>query len=247
MVKKSTMFLALWASIATAAAQPPRAPSYDSFYKNCYGDGAPDQIIASCTAVISQGLVDSDDLVAAYKNRGNAYDDKGRYDQALEDYGRAIAINPQDADCFNDRGTTYMAVESYELAIQDFDRAVGLNPASPAPLSNRCFAKAALGKLEEALTDCNEALSVQPRHPAAYASRGFVHLKLKRFEAAIADYSSELQSRPADPYALFGRGIARYMKGDLRGGDGDIVAAQSLRSDIADHMAKLGVSLRDLR
>ena len=45
---------------------------------------------------------------------------------------------------------------------------------------------------------------------------------------------------------LFARGVARYRKGDLRGGDADLVAAQSLKPDIAEHMAKLGVQLREL-
>jgi tetratricopeptide (TPR) repeat protein len=223
------------------------ARGYEAFYKKCYDDGPPDQLIVSCTAVIARGVVDNDDLATAYKNRGNAYDDKGEYDHALEDYARAIATNPQDADAFNDRGTTYTALEHYELALQDFDQAVRLNPASPVALGNRCFAKAVLGELEQALADCNEALRVNPKHPAAYASRAFVHMKLKRYDAAISDYSSELQGRPDDPNALFGRGMARYMKGDVRGGDGDIVAAQSIKPDISDHMAKVGISLRDLR
>ena len=66
-------------------------------------------------------------MATAYKNRGNAYDDKGEYDRALEDYEQALAINPQDADVFNSRGTTYTALGRYEHAIQDFDQAVKLN------------------------------------------------------------------------------------------------------------------------
>lgn len=41
-------------------------------------------------------------------------------------------------------------------------------------------------------------------------------------------------------------GMAKYRKGDLRGGDADLVAAQSLKPDIAEHMAKLGIQLRQL-
>jgi hypothetical protein len=50
-------------------------------------------------------------------------------------------------------------------------------------------------------------------------------LKLKRYEAAIADYNAELQVLRGDPYSLFDKGMAKYMMGDLRGGDGDVVAA----------------------
>jgi tetratricopeptide (TPR) repeat protein len=133
------------------------------------------------------------------------------------------------------------------LPLDNFDRAVRINPASPVALANRCFAKAVLGELEQALTDCNEALHVKPKYPGVYASRALAYLKLKRYDAAIADYTLQLRTRPDDPYALFGRGMARYIKGDVRGGDGDIVAAESIKGDIADHMAKLGITLRDLR
>jgi hypothetical protein len=52
---------------------------------------------------------------------------------------------------------------------------------------------------------------------------------------------------PDDAYALFGRGVAKYMKGDLRGGDGDIVASQALKPDISEDMARLGILLQSLR
>ena len=86
------------------------------------------------------------------------------------------------------------------------------------------------------------------RHnPGALGSRAFIYLKLRRYEAAVADYNVKLRANPEDAYALFGRGVAKYMKGDLRGGDGDVIAAQALKPDIADYMAGLGIRLRTLQ
>ena len=51
-----------------------------------------------------------EDLAAAFKRRGNAYDDVGDYDNAVDDYRHAIAINPRNAGVFNDRGTSYRAM-----------------------------------------------------------------------------------------------------------------------------------------
>jgi tetratricopeptide (TPR) repeat protein len=251
---KNIKMVSRWAIVAifvgalsTEAAEVSRAQDDEAFSRKCYDNGRSEQVIAGCTAVISRGLVDKEDLATAYKNRGNAYDDKGQYGEALEDYGRAVAINPQDADAFNSRGATYTALRRYDLAVRDFDRAIELNPSSPMALGNRCFARAASGELEQALADCNEALRVRPGFPGAYASRAFVYLKLKRYDAAIADYSSELRTQPDDPYSLFGRGTARHIKGDLRMGDADIVAAEAIKPDIADHMARLGIGLKELQ
>ena len=225
----------------------PSAQSYEALYRKCYDGTDADQVIASCTAVISRGLVEETDLATAFKNRGNAYDDKGQYARALEDFGRAIEINPQDAEAFNSRGTTYIALERYDLAVRDFDQAVRLNPASPIALGNRCFTKAVIGNPEQALRDCNDAFRIKPIYAGGYVPRALAYMKLKSYDAAIADYTSHLRTRPDDPYALFGRGMARYMKGDVRGGDADIHAAESIKPDIADHMGKLGIRLRDLR
>ena len=124
---------------------------YEAFFKKCYAGGVPDQVIASCSVVIGRQAVDKEDLATALKNRANAFDDKGDYARALEDFDRAVAINPQDADAFNSRGTTYTGLGRHESAIQDFDKAIQLNPSSPMAFSNRCFARAVLGQLEEAL------------------------------------------------------------------------------------------------
>ncbi|WP_295137252.1 tetratricopeptide repeat protein [uncultured Reyranella sp.] len=245
---KTWTFLAILSGVfCTAVAEAPRAQGYEAFYRKCYEDAASDQVITSCTAVISRGLVDRDDLATAYKNRGDAYDDKGLFEQALEDYDRAVRTNPLDAEAFNSRGATYIALERYERAIEDFDQAVRLNPSSAVTLGNRCFARAVLGELEQALSDCNEALRLKQKYPGAYASRAIAYLKLKRYDDAIADYTMLIKSQPDNPYALFGRGVARRMKGDVGGGDGDVAAAASIKPDIAEHMARLGISLGDSR
>jgi tetratricopeptide (TPR) repeat protein len=223
------------------------AENYDEFFRKCYDNSNADQAIVACSVVITKQLVEQDDLAAALKNRGNAYDDKGQYDRALEDYNQALTIKPDDAATFNSRGTTHSAMGHYDLAIRDYDQAIKLNPASVMAFNNRCFAKALAGQGEQALADCNESLRIKPKNPGALASRGFVYLKLKRYEAAMVDYDAELRVSPGDPYSLFGRGIAKLIRGDLRGGDADIVAAQAIRPDIADHMAKLGIQLGNLQ
>lgn len=247
MLLKPATLIVLVSALSAGIAEKPFAQDYDQLFKRCYTESLPDHVIVSCSAVIARGVADKEDLAAAYKNRGNAYDDKGEYARALEDYDQAVRINPLDADAFNSRGTTYAALGRYERAVLDFDEAIRLNPASPLAFGNRCFARGVLDQLEQALADCNEALRLKPRSAGAIGSRAFVHLKLRRYEAAIADYNLKLRTSPDDAHALFGRGAAKYMKGDLRGGDGDIVAAQALKPDISDDMARLGIRLQSPR
>jgi tetratricopeptide (TPR) repeat protein len=233
------------AALSAGSSKLAVAQTYEALFKTCYASDLPERVIASCSALISRRLADGQDLATAYKNRGNAYDDKGDHVRAVEDFGAALAINGQDADAFNSRGTTYTALGQYVRDFLDFDQAAALNPASPLAYGNRCFARALLGQLDAALADCNEALRLKPDNPGALAARAFVHLKSRRADNAIADYNAELRWRPMDPYSLFGRGLARYLKGDRPGGDRDIAAARATKPDIEDHMAKLGLRLQD--
>ena len=230
------------ASVVSAGlATPAVAQTYETLYRACYSSGLPERVIASCSVLISRRLAVGQDLATAFKNRGNAYDDKGDHIRAIADFGAALAINAEDADAFNSRGTTYTALGQYDRAIVDFDQAVTLNPGSPMAFSNRCFAKALLGQLEAGLTDCNESLRLRSDNPGALAARAFVHLKSRRADDAIADYNAELHRRPGDAYSLFGRGLARHLKGDQLGGERDIAAARATKPDIDGYMAKLGL------
>ena len=219
------------------------AQSDDELFRRCFNSTIPHQVVDSCSVIITRTTTEKEDLAAAFKDRGIAYDDLGQYNLAMQDFDRSIAIDPNDWDVYSSRGITRIALKLYALAIEDFSQALRLNPSAYGVYSNRCFAMALLGDREAALIDCDRALHLKAGDPAALASRGFVKLLLKQYDSAIADYDGALKSRSDDPYSLYGRGAAKFRRGDLKGADADIVRAQGLRPDIADYMAGLGIRL----
>ncbi|MCX7833208.1 MAG: tetratricopeptide repeat protein [Ignavibacteria bacterium] len=56
-----------------------------------------------------------------YYNRGIAYRYKGDYDRAIQDYNKAIEINPNDADAYYYRGLAYEKLGKKEEAERDFE------------------------------------------------------------------------------------------------------------------------------
>ena len=233
--------LVLVGTLSGLIALPAMAQDYAQFSKQCYGSGGPDQTIIACTAVIAAGLAEKDDLAAAFKSRGSAYDAKHQYEKAIDDYDRAVAINSTDADTFNNRGTSQRSLGHYDRAIADFDKATAINPSNASALSNRCFAKAVAGQAEQALDDCNLSLRLRSKDADALASRGFTYVKLGRYADAIADYTEEAVVSPGNAYSLYGRGIAKRMTGDAPGGDVDIAAAVAINPHIAEEMAKFDI------
>lgn len=83
-------------------------------------------------------------LVIAYYNRAKAYDQIGDTGRAIEDYSRAISINPEFVNAYNNRGIAYGTIGDFENAIMDFDTALSLNPGDPEASHNRELARRAM-------------------------------------------------------------------------------------------------------
>jgi protein O-mannosyl-transferase len=60
----------------------------------------------------------------AYNCRGVAHERLGNHGQAIEDYGRAIEINPGYAEAYNNRGIAFKRLGNHKQAIENYDRAI---------------------------------------------------------------------------------------------------------------------------
>ena len=61
-----------------------------------------------------------------YNNRGNAWHNKGDYDRAIDDYNKALEINPRYAKAYNDRGNAWSDKGDYVRACSDYQKACEL-------------------------------------------------------------------------------------------------------------------------
>ena len=59
----------------------------------------------------------------AYNNRGIAYLDKGQYGRAIEDFNKAIALDPNYASAYGNRGFAYQRLRRDAEAEKDFSMA----------------------------------------------------------------------------------------------------------------------------
>ena len=115
--------------VLIAFCSPVAAQSRDKNWGPCKDlRSAPDVRIGACTAVIQSGQETPLSLAVAYNDRGYAYDDKGEYDRAIQDYGEAIRLNPDFAFAYNNRGIAYRSKGEYDRAIQYFNQVLRLKP-----------------------------------------------------------------------------------------------------------------------
>ena len=77
----------------------------------------------------------------------------GKPEKALEDFNRAIKIDPQKAAGYLGRANTLNIMGRYQEAIDDYDRTLDINPQLANAYINRASAYSHLGAYEKAIVD----------------------------------------------------------------------------------------------
>ena len=123
----------------------------------------------------------------SYINRGLAYTDVVDYDNAIADYDRAIAIDPNYADTYHNRGFVKAHKGDYDGAVADYDRAIALDPNYAYAYNNRGIAKFIKGDYASAIDDFSRATELDTDNASAYSNRGESWLHLSEWDNARAD------------------------------------------------------------
>jgi hypothetical protein len=96
-------------------------------------------------------------MAESYNNRGLAFYNLERHQQAINDYSQAIRIKPQYAEAFNNRGNAYYALDQYPNAEADFNKSLQLRPRYSKAHLNRALVYFQMKKIEESCKDFRRA------------------------------------------------------------------------------------------
>ena len=81
----------------------------------------------------------------------------GDYRRAIEDFTKAIQINPDDADAYFHRGNAFYQLGDKPEAIEDYSRAIQINPHDADAYINRGNLRDELGDIQGAMADFHTA------------------------------------------------------------------------------------------
>ncbi len=62
---------------------------------------------------------------------------QGRFEEAIEDYTKAVALNPRHCRAFYNRAFSYDRLQQFEAAIADYSRALEIEPTNATAFHNR--------------------------------------------------------------------------------------------------------------
>ena len=152
---------------------------------------------------------------SAYTRRGRAFEREGLYDRAIEEYTRAILIDPAFAEAYLGRGWAHMAKGNPDQAIRNYGEAIGLDPSLAEAQFARGWAYEQLGQRDRAIEDYGEAIRIAPDHGNARFSRGILKFYSDQPEPAAGDFSAILKNSSGSlhTYALLWLYLSRARAG----------------------------------
>ncbi|KAL1927490.1 hypothetical protein VTP01DRAFT_3727 [Rhizomucor pusillus] len=103
-------------------------------------------------------------LAAEAKEKGNALFQRQKFKEAIEQYTRAIELDPSCAVYFLNRAMANLKVKNFVDAEKDCNSGLELQPDNVKALWRRGIAKRELGRTEEARQDFERALAIEPNN-----------------------------------------------------------------------------------
>jgi uncharacterized membrane protein YhaH (DUF805 family) len=100
------------------------------------------------------------DSADAYYNRGDAYDEMGKYHKAIADYNKAIKLDPNHALAYYNRGCAHGEIGLYDKAIADYNKFIELNPNDSLAYYNRGLAYREKGEVPKVVSDLEKCISL---------------------------------------------------------------------------------------
>jgi tetratricopeptide (TPR) repeat protein/predicted Ser/Thr protein kinase len=185
------------------------------------------------------------DQYNAYLNLAHVYLAQGQFEQAAEQVGRALRLQPLAQAVFGyhvERARSLLGDKRYEEAVRACDAALELFPDQPLPHAARARALLALGRYEQAEYSFDQ--SVRNGGGAAsdaFWGRGMVRMKLGKYPEAAEDYTRALERAPGgDLYQH--RGWAHFFSDAWKLALRDFATAIELDSEAGDAYTGRGLA-----
>ncbi len=133
-------------------------------------------------------------------NLGHALAEEGRYEEALEAYGRVLGMR-EDGSVYLPflhlaRGNAFFRLGRLDEAIASWKRALALSPGDPEAMTNIAVALLKLGRREEARGFARAALAAPSPPAEAFAVMGEIALLQGDHRAAASYLSKALGKKP---------------------------------------------------
>ena len=131
-----------------------------------------------------------------------------RFDHAVELIGRALEVDPNNADAHFNRGNALRDIGQPAAAIVSFDKAIQLRADFADAHNNRGNALKDLVEFQAAVESYDKAIQCNPDFAQAHNNRGNALRHIQNHKAAVESCDKAIALKPDYTDAFFNRGLA---------------------------------------
>ncbi len=119
-----------------------------------------------------------------------------RYDEAVQDFTKAIKLNPDYVDAYFNRGIAYEQLGSTDKAIKDYGKVIKIKPGMNEAYINRALLYKKSEKYSLAIKDLDKAIELRPDFVFAFLYRADIYYTIDSLSLAVKDYKVVLAKLP---------------------------------------------------
>ena len=123
-----------------------------------------------------------------------------KYDEAIEAFDRALALDSANVEVLVNRGTVYYYKNELDQALTDLNLAIELNPKESNAYNAKSLLRAEQGNYQEALELVEKALAIEAFQPYFLNNRGYIRMQLDD-PKAVEDINKSIILLPKNGWA----------------------------------------------
>ncbi len=139
---------------------------------------------------------------------GNCYLYQNKFDEAIKAYDKAIEINPQISETWNNKGIALHELNRSDEAMKAYDKAIEINPNNSDAWYNKGLVLYKLNKQYEAMKAYDKVIEIDPQYSKAWNDEGVVLYNLNKSYEAIKAYDKAIGINPRYSKAWNNKGLA---------------------------------------
>ncbi|MDI6763299.1 MAG: tetratricopeptide repeat protein [Thermodesulfobacteriota bacterium] len=175
-----------------------------------------------------------------YNNRGVTFIKEGQDEKAIEDFSKAISIDPNNSQAYANRGyANYLKLDNTK-AIEDLNKALNISPNFPRAYFLRALVHMSNTAYEKAIEDLNKAIASDPNFDIAYVRRGFIKFIKNWDDEALTDFNKAIGLNPKNVKAYLYRARVYIRKMDYESANSDFEQAISINPNDAEAYSSRG-------
>jgi Flp pilus assembly protein TadD len=158
------------------------------------GDPATDEILAKLEVL---GYIASDNP-DAYNNLGQRLQDAGKYEEAIVEFNKALAINPNFSAALNNVGVCYGRLKRYGDAEASFVKALEINPRDHYAMNNLAIMFLELRQFDKARQYGEKSVATEPNYANGHLTLGSIYATMGEFDSAEREFTKTLELDPGN-------------------------------------------------